>query len=114
VFQPANMPTSTCVVNGNMPSACPYGTVLLRNHWETYNTTSGKSYGGFDQYNVNNVPSCVEREGNYMNFMDFVNPWSRVMVDVPVHDNFSLIADGSWMSPMSRNLESRYKNVKYL
>jgi len=95
VFQPRGVPRDIINVSGtgNIPELCPVATVLLRNEYETYNTTSGKVYGGFDPYSVQNIPSCNERSGSYMNFMDFTRPWSRVMVE-PRGDEWTLDSHG--------------------
>ena len=63
-----------------MPAICPITTIFLRNSWETYNVNSGKAFGGYDRYNVRNIPSCNERSQNHMNFLDSTNPWARTMV----------------------------------
>lgn len=62
------------------PSECPVSSLLLRNPYETFNTTNAVQYGGFDPYNVNDIPGCGLRDGYFMNYKDSVNPWNRVMV----------------------------------
>ncbi len=82
-FEPIYMPTSIVRSQGtaNMPEVCPYSDVLLRNHWETFNTTSGKGYGGNDQYSIHNIPACKERNQNYMNIKDATNTFARLYVN---------------------------------
>lgn len=114
VYQPdpAIVPKGTINVQGTaqLPRECPSTTLLLRNPWETYNTASGKYYGGFDPYSIRNVPSCVERSGNYMNFIDFAtNPWARV-IDGQTQDAWAISAfDGNWSKPMPRWQEERLR-----
>jgi|SRR5579872_2098499 len=61
--------------------SCPVNRIYFRNEWEIYNTTNGKAYGGFDKYNVHDVPSCSDVNGTYMNIMDFtMNPFNKILV----------------------------------
>lgn len=92
VYQPD--PTITphnCIINQGQSITCPIETLKLRNHWETFNTTNAKHYGGYDAYNAKDVPSCTEINGNYANFQRaFSNPWNTVMVpikELPVEYN---------------------------
>ena len=82
-LEPLNTPLEYLNNQGtsNVPTLVPTNTILYRNHWETYNTTSGKVYGGFDPYSLYNIPSYTDRNANYMNIIDSVNPWARAIVD---------------------------------
>ena len=88
---------------------CPPTTMLLRNHWETYNTTDAVAYGGFDKYNIHNIPSCSELNGPYMNYGKlFRNP--EVLVASRSDGDLFYDTHGySWVKPMSCNLESRFR-----
>jgi hypothetical protein len=68
--------------SGNVPDTCPRESIWYRNEFEAYNTTNGKYSGGMDIYNINNIPSCNERDGIYMNIQDYItNPFARSYVD---------------------------------
>ena len=89
VFQPSNVPQSTIQnqASGFNEETCPIVPILLRNEWETMNTTNAKIYGGFDKYSIQNIPSCSDRNGPYMNFLDSTRPWSRAFVNGNHPDN---------------------------
>lgn len=92
----------------NLPQVCPLMPVNLRNHWESYNTTSGKGYGGYDIYSINNIPSCGERSGDYMNFIDSVNPWSKMYVEEKSKDYMAYDSHyGNWAETVPRNIQKR-------
>lgn len=64
----------------NVAQICPKKSIMLRNEWEvTPGMNTGKVLGGFDKYNIRDIPSCSDRDQEYMNFMDFTKPWNRVM-----------------------------------
>jgi hypothetical protein len=119
VFQPdPNIVPASRISNqgtGNVPDTCPATTLLLRNHWETYNTTSGKYFGGFDPYSIQNVPSCVERSGAHMNFMDFAtNPWARTIVEQRGDEMAIDSHGGTWSDTVPRWQEARENGVYYM
>ncbi len=80
--------------SSNIPQVCPLVPILLRNEWETMNTTNAKVWGGYDMYSVANIPSCSERSGGHMNFYDSMNPFSRVMVSA--YENTPVIIDSHY------------------
>jgi len=92
VYLPDPTKVSTGYVNaypGNgIPQRCPEVRILYRNEFENFNTTNAKAFGGFDRYNVRDIPSCWDRSGEYMNFMDTAKPMGTAMVrtteDYPV------------------------------
>lgn len=60
---------------------CPEVPILYRYEAEVMNVNNGKTFGGFDRYNINTIPSCSQRLSGHANFMDFAyNPGSRVFV----------------------------------
>lgn len=119
VYQPSNVPTRKINCN-NQYGTCPITPILLRNEWETMNTTNAVTYGGFDQWNIKNIPSCDDREGTYMNYKDSISPWGTVLVDASVPPGFDWVMDShGYSSPWSQpryldkykkwiNINSRY------
>lgn len=49
-------PTKTKMIY-NLGQAYPSVPIVYRNHYETFNTGNGKTYGGYDQFNVYDIPS---------------------------------------------------------
>ena len=66
-----------------IPQNAPQETIKLRNEWEVMNTTNAVAYGGFDIYNVKNIPSYSDRAGAHLSFADYSNPMFRVFVNKP-------------------------------
>lgn len=81
-YQPSNVPWAKInnQSTGGIPEACPLNEILNRNLWETYNTLSGKYYGGYTPENMKDIPSCTQLNGPYMNAIYSNRPWSRVYV----------------------------------
>lgn len=97
-FQPPEfLPVNPTIINRvghqGFVEKCPLQTVLLRNEWETSNITNAVEYGGFDQYNIHNIPSCYELDSSHMNFMDSTKPFGRIMVDGREPPNFDWVTD---------------------
>ena len=85
---PVYLPDPTTIGTGyvyanagnSIPQRCPQTPILYRNEFESMNTTNAKAFGGFDPYSIRNIPSCSERGGDYMNFMDTTRPMATAMV----------------------------------
>ena len=73
---------------GGLPQECPKKTQLYRYGYELHNLNNGKVTGGFDRYNINNVPSCSSRNGNYMVFSTLKNPFSTILASEESRDNW--------------------------
>ena len=66
--------------NSTIETKVPINTVLVRNKWETFNTTNGKAFGGFDKFNVYNIPSTKIKNSQYMTLSDLTNPFNTSVV----------------------------------
>lgn len=78
---PSEVPLNYMYTQNGSIQPCSSSRIYFRNEWEVMNTTNSKAYGGFDKYSIRDVPSCGDRDGTYMNIMDFAgNPFNRVMV----------------------------------
>lgn len=94
----------------DLPKTCPTFPIPLRNHWETYNTKSGKFYGGYTEYSARDIPSCAELDGSHMNWMvSATQPWASGIVhkrpEVLAFDGYR----GGWVFTMPRWIEERLK-----
>lgn len=100
-FEPRNIPSRTVDNQGSnfSKSDCPVTPIRLRNEWETFNTTNSVTYGGFDKWNVHDIPSCTERQGGYMNYGDAIKPWGKIMVNSSRNDNDWVIDSHGYGSP---------------
>lgn len=104
-FQTVNNRTTS-----DLPKQCPTLPIPLRNHWETYNTKSGKYYGGYTEYSARDIPSCSELDGPYMNWMaSATQPFASAIVhkrpEVLAFDGYR----GGWVFPIPRWIEERLK-----
>jgi len=110
-FHPARVPAGHLeeVPPFNDPDTCPLVPILYRNHWETFNVNRGGVYGGYDYYSSQNIPSCSERSGDHMNFMDFTKPWARVLVNEANKNDYWAwdSHSGQWAKTINRELEER-------
>lgn len=66
-------------INKGMNQECPKNEVLYRYGYELHNLNNGKVAGGFDKYNINNISSCAQRNGNYAVFSNTIDPFSLMM-----------------------------------
>lgn len=101
VFLPNNVNTKSIISQGTgfVEKRVPVEDILLRNEWELSNTTNSKVFGGFDQWNIYNVASAENRQSDYMNFKDFTQPWSRILVNGTPSDNeWVMDSHGYWKS----------------
>lgn len=83
IINPSNFLQSNWVDQSghSIPEKCPIEGNTLRNQWESFNNTNSVAFGGFDQYNINDIPSCSDRNGDYMNFIDYATlPFNRTIV----------------------------------
>ena len=77
-------------VNNGMKEPCPKEEILYRYGYELHNLNNGKVAGGFDRYNINNIPSCSQRNGNYMVFSTTADPFSLMLATEANRDRWYL------------------------
>lgn len=81
-FEPKVYPKKYDLYGNEYPSV----PVLYRNTWETFNTTNGKFYGGFDDYNIYDKPSFNTTFGAYKPYNRFYQPFTNLLVK---HDEYT-------------------------
>jgi len=78
----------TMVNNNGINVAAPKNEILYRYGYELQNLNNGKVAGGFDKYNVKNIPSSTQRTGNYMVFSVANDPFSLLLASEPDRDKW--------------------------
>lgn len=119
IYQLADSPRITPPINytfetiqnrstGDIAKKCPTAPIPLRNTWETYNTNSGKYYGGYTKYSIKDIPSCSDMNDSYMNFMAFATqPWARAYVEQRPEVLAVDSHEGAWADTIPRWVDAR-------